>query len=197
MRSPAFRRLCAKLQLPLDTAHNPFWSAAPDFLQLIVETLQQRQPQRVVECSSGTSTVVLARGCQLNGSGHIYSLEHDVTYADKTRQELARLGLSAWATVIDAPLRSNGQWQWYSLPEPFVAEVEMVVVDGPPGRLQPLSRYPALGQLRPFLAQSGVLFLDDAARQEERQIVERWEREFNEIVFSYLPLKRGAARGEW
>ena len=79
------------------------WAASPDFLAELVKYALAEKPATVVECSSGTSTIVLARCMQINGSGKVYSLEHDPIYSKKTRDQLARHGLSAFAEVIDAP----------------------------------------------------------------------------------------------
>jgi hypothetical protein len=57
---------------------------------------------------AGGSTVVLARCLALNGSGHLYSLEHLPEYTRQTKAELARHGLSECATVVEAPQREHG-----------------------------------------------------------------------------------------
>ena len=105
-----------QLQAPLPTLRG--WAASPDFLLEIAKYTLEAKPQNTLECSSGCSTIVLARCMQINDKGHVYSLEHDTTYAAITRHELERQGLTEWATIIDAPLidiSSLPTHRWYSL----------------------------------------------------------------------------------
>ena len=181
----ALHALYAELDLKRALPPTRGWSASPDFLLLIARHARDARPQTVVECGSGTSTVVLARCMQLNGSGHVYSLEHDPEFASSTRANLERHGLGEWATVVDAPLRShdlNGQtWSWYSHETSRELKIDMLVIDGPPMPVGPLVRYPAGPILFPKLAPGAVVFLDDAARDDEKRIIERWQREFPDL----------------
>ena len=69
----ALRALDAELSLERALPPTRGWSASPDFLLLIAQHARDARPRIVVECGSGTSTVVLARCMQLNGAGHVYS----------------------------------------------------------------------------------------------------------------------------
>ncbi|MET0964007.1 MAG: class I SAM-dependent methyltransferase [Noviherbaspirillum sp.] len=107
---------------------------SPDFLRELYLHALAEKPQVVVECSSGTSTVILARCMQLNGSGKVFSLEHESEYAEKTRRNLERHGLSEWATVLDAPLRlieaNKTSSRWYALDAlPNDIAIDMLVID--------------------------------------------------------------------
>jgi predicted O-methyltransferase YrrM len=100
------------------------WAASPDFLRNLMQYTEDNCPTTIVECSSGVSTLVLARRVQLNGAGHVYSLEHDAAFAQKTRLLLRRFDLEEFATVYHAPLTNTllGDWDgsWYDtrvLPE--------------------------------------------------------------------------------
>ena len=125
------------LALPASLPPTRGWAGLPDFLRHVHRITTRLRPENIVECSSGTSTVVLARTVQLNGRGHVYSLEHEPRYAQVTRAELERQGLQAYATVIDAPLRKHllarGNRQWYETigPPPVI---DLLVVDGLPMR---------------------------------------------------------------
>lgn len=185
------------VELQLDTGLPPTrgWSASPDFLLLLARHAKDARPETVVECGSGTSTVVLARCMQLNGSGHVYSLEHEAEFVEATRAELKRLGLSDWATVLHAPLRPhdlNGKtWPWYAhenLPE---LTIDMLVIDGPPITTGPLARYPAGPILFPRLSTGATIFIDDAARDHDEQTLERWFSEFSEMRHRYHDCEKG------
>lgn len=172
------------------------WAASPDFLLAVAEQAREARPGKVIECSSGTSTVVIARCLEMNAFGHVYSLEHEPVYAEQTRKQLKRYGLDGWATVVDAPLEANaGGSPWYSLaalPDD-VQGVELLVIDGPPGSLGPLARYPALPRLKDRLSEACSVLLDDADRPGEKRTLERWAQEFPDFAQQRLAFEKGAA----
>lgn len=111
------------------------WAASPDLLLTLAKHVLKHKPASILECSSGSSTVVMARCCQINGCGHVYSLEHDKKFAEVSREWLSEQGLASWATVIDAPLARTGDSQqpWYDLSGLAAADsgYDMLVIDGP------------------------------------------------------------------
>ena len=177
--------LALERKLGLSDALPPLrgWAASPDFLLVLADDVLSFGPRSVVECGSGVSTLVISRCLQRNGSGHLYSLEHDGYYASKTRELLENYGLGDWATVLDAPLQTRRTaTPWYdedALPKDL-APIEMLIVDGPPAAIAPLARYPALPRLLPKMALHARVYLDDADREDEREVVRRWEQEFPE-----------------
>lgn len=179
----------------LPYSHN--WSAAPDFLARIVDHALAARPRTIVECSSGLTTLMLAQCCRLNGGGHVYSLENGPAYAARTRAEIARYGLADCAKVIDAPLApytlAGRDYQWYSLTTLPDHPIDMLVIDGPPGFIQRHSRYPALPLLRDRLAAGCTVFLDDAARPDEREIVAWWQESMPDLEVSLVDGERGCA----
>lgn len=194
---PALVALLGRLGLGGDLAYDPWWSAAPDFLGLIVEHALAARPETIVECSSGTTTVLLARCCARNGRGRVWSLENGPEFAARTRVELARHGLAERAEVIDAPLIAQTvdgcEFQWYDLAGLPERPIDMLVIDGPPGFIQRHSRYPALPRLHHRLAAGGTVWLDDAARPDEREIVARWQVAFPDLAVEFIANERGCA----
>lgn len=193
----AFTDLNYLLHLPWPLPPLRGWAASPDFLLLLAEHMFQKKPECIVECSSGASTIVLAQCAKLNGYGQILSLEHDVHYAAKTKQQLIKQGLEDWATVINAPLKDyefNGQnYRWYSLNEKIKELcIDMLVIDGPPASLNHCARYPAGPLLLPLLNENGVVFLDDAARADEQEIIQRWIDEFKNLDVHSYDCEKGA-----
>lgn len=172
------------------------WAGSPDFLLALAERVFATKPMTVVECSSGVSTVVAARCLQQLGSGHVYSLEHDEAYAEKTRALLAQHGLSEWATVLAAPLQLGSEGTpWYQdavLPA-ALPPIDLLVVDGPPATTATQARYPALPRLRPRMATRFALMLDDADRPDELAIVQRWRDQFPGLKVSRPPCEKGLA----
>lgn len=172
------------------------WVGSPDFLCTVADALLEGKPKTVVECSSGVSTLVIARCLQLTGEGHLYSLEHESDYADKTREMLERFGVACWATVLDAPLaRQNGGSPWYddSVLPAHLDPIEILVVDGPPHDTAPLARLPAFPRLLPRMSESAVVILDDAARKAEQEIVRHWIQLAPDWELTYLHHEKGCA----
>jgi len=192
-----YRVLEHRLGLPHPLPHTPDWSAAADFLGLIAEHCLSTKPSTIVECSSGTSTLVLARCCQLNKRGHVYSLENGAEYAAATVQNLEELGLQAYASVVHAPLvdyRLNGhKHAWYSLDKLNVPAIDMLVIDGPPAIMDSEARYPALPLLHDRLAAGCAMYLDDANRPGEQAIVKRWAEQYPLFRARMLDSERGCA----
>jgi hypothetical protein len=189
--------LCGRLGLQQFPRHDPTWSAAPDFLELIVGHALSARPANVVECSSGLTTLMLAKCCELNGFGKVFSLENGAEFAADTRAEIERHALEKYADVIEAPLTGyelgDREYRWYALDGLSVHTIDMLVIDGPPGFIQRHSRYPALPLLFDRLAEGCTIFLDDAARADERQIVEMWSREFPAVEHEYVEAERGCS----
>ena len=185
-----------KLGLDQALPYTPDWSAAADFIDLIVEHGLQAKPEVIVECSSGLTTMVLARCCQLNGRGRVISLENGEEYAEKTRQQLKAFGLEDYAQVIHAPLEKvslDRDYDWYSLEYLPDISIDMLVIDGPPGFIQKNSRYPALPLLFDRFSDQAWVFLDDAARDDEKELVAQWQTEFSGVAHEYLDFERGCS----
>lgn len=171
------------------------WAASPDFLLTIARHAHEAKPSKVVECSSGVSTLVLASCLRDNGAGHVYSLEHEETFAAVTRSHLEREGLSEWATVLHAPLVEHDikgrRFTWYddaALPE---GHFDMIVVDGPPHLVGEMARFPAGHRLFTRLSEGGTAFADDANREEEEATLAAWRRDFATFEEKYLFCEKG------
>lgn len=165
------------------------WAGSPDFLLVVANEVHERKPLTTLECSSGASTVVIARCLQQIGQGHVFSLEHDPVFAEKTRRLLSKHELGDWATVLDAPLETRlTKTPWYSddaLPSDL-PPIDLLVIDGPPQAVAHLARYPAVPRLMPRLSSAGVIIIDDANRDDEVETVKRWKAEFPQLrTFDY------------
>lgn len=175
------------------------WAASPDLLLTYVEEILARKPSVVVECGSGLSTVWAAYALERCGGGRVVALDHDADFAEQTRVNLAEHGLSGFAEVRHAPLVDvelpGGTWHWYD-PSALkdVQDVDVVLVDGPPKTTGTQARYPAIPVLRESLAPGAVVLVDDAARDDEQAILQRWVAEWPELTCEQLPYEKGAAR---
>lgn len=170
--------------------------AAPDFLAFLSNWIVRRRPKTIVELGSGLSTLVAAACMAKTGIGKLVSLDHERKYADRTVALLESFGLGFNVSVRYAPLGSHflgsREVLWYDY-KPHLDDmnpIDLLVVDGPPGRIGPLARYPALPLLKRTLAARAVIVMDDGRRPDEREIAERWECEFD-LRVKWIGHKKG------
>ncbi|HKV89431.1 MAG TPA: class I SAM-dependent methyltransferase [Candidatus Dormibacteraeota bacterium] len=159
------------------------WGVSPDFASLVVSLIHEVKPDVIVEAGSGVSTLVAAYTLKKEGSGLIVSLDQDEKYAEITRANVNRHGLGDFASVRYAPLRrvmiGTRPWLWYDLDKvQDLKAIDMLIVDGPPGNIQRLARYPALPLLLDRLSDRAVIVLDDCFRHAEKEILARWLRDY-------------------
>lgn len=171
------------LDLPAPAPLLGGWAMDPvGMLQLVLRVLQTK-PKLIVECGSGASTVWLGHALKQNGRGRLISLEHLEDFAGASQRALASHKLQDVAEVLFAPIdnvMAGGEAHpWYSLENvKRISGIELLVVDGPPGKSAPLARYPALPIFHEAMASEAFVVLDDANRPEERKIIERWRDEY-------------------
>jgi predicted O-methyltransferase YrrM len=170
---------------------------SPAGLATVATEIAFAERRFVVELGSGISTVILARLARQLG-GRIAAVEHSPGWVGWVRRTLDRDGLNAHATMIEAPLAAHplalGDAPWYeegALDELPAEGIELLLVDGPPGYGDGMacSRYPALPVLAERLAPGALVVLDDAERDGEREILDRWERELD-WSFDRRPVER-------
>ncbi|WP_189235002.1 class I SAM-dependent methyltransferase [Planomonospora parontospora] len=164
------------------------WAASAGVLRPMIGWILDNGPKTIVECGSGSSSVWLGYIAERTGSA-VVALEHDADHARATRELVRAHGLSDVVDVRLAPLEeweSGGEtWRWYARDAlEGLAEIGLIFVDGPPGATGPTARYPALPLLLPLCAETVAVFLDDAAREQDRAVSDRWAAEFPELVRS-------------
>ena len=155
------------------------WALSPRGLLQAIELVSLPEVSLVVECGSGTSTLYLARALQLKGSGKLVAVEHLAEYLERTEQALKEHGLSEFAEVRYAPLEEieidGTARMWYAASAiADLDDIDVLIVDGPPGTTGERARYPAYPILRPKLAPSALIIIDDAERTDEKAIVDVW-----------------------
>lgn len=176
------------------------YAISPDFAVIIMQVLRDHQPQHILELGCGVSTLVGAYTLEQHQlAGKIVSVEHQADFAQFTRDNLARHGLTDFATVLDAPLiplmhlhRWRGRWyDLAALDTP--APIDLLIIDGPPQYRNPsrLARYPALPMLYDRLAPGALILIDDADRRHERRAIKRWLREFDLIQVRQFDTEKG------
>ena len=86
-------------------------------------------------------------------------------------------------------------FQWYD-PATIerLAPISILVVDGPPGRLGPIARFPALPRFAARLRPGAIVLADDAARPGETEMVRRWAAAHPSATVESIATEKGAAR---
>jgi predicted O-methyltransferase YrrM len=173
------------------------WAVSPDLLKKVTELIFAEKPDLVVEASSGVSTLIIAYCLKQLGQGKVISLEHDAKYAAISQRLISFHNLQDIATIVHAPLKEHQieghKWLWYDTDRLSIDQpIDFFLVDGPPGNIQELSRYPALPLLYGHLRDGASIVLDDGNRKDERAIVIRWEKEFSHITSEFLTTETGA-----
>jgi predicted O-methyltransferase YrrM len=161
------------------------WALSAEASERVVHEVMTRRPALIVECGSGTSTLLMATCLrEFEIDGQIISIDHDSTYAQATRDLLDQRGVADRATVVTAPLASrtiDGQSvQWYDLnPEDHLnTKIDFLLVDGPPNPLGSMIRFPAVPIFQKYLSTDALILLDDGQRQDERKVAKAWANDF-------------------
>lgn len=183
---------------PLSSTYLPWSTPAlrPSGLVKVLNEILINRRHCIVECGGGLSTLYIARLMQQRGSGHLYTLEHDLEWLELLKALLQEQGLSDYVTVIPAPLApcdlALENNLWYDLTafrsQFTTSTIDLLLVDGPPAYDRPrrLSRYPALPALRDLFAPDFAVFLDDINRSGEAEIIIKWAAEFNLTFEQYF-----------
>lgn len=177
------------------------WAGSPDFLAKVAELILKKKPQFIVEASSGVSSVVIGQALKINKVGKAVSFEHDEPFATATRDNLLFNKLQKESRVIYSPLTkhllSGKDWLWYDLDMlKSDKKIDMLIIDGPPGKTQELARYPAVPLLIDLFADDVTIVLDDTNRKDESEIVKRWvdlleSEDFNVLVNELKGFEKG------
>jgi hypothetical protein len=157
------------------------WSASPALASRLYSLIEENKPSYILELGSGVSTIVMAYAIEKAGTGRLISIDHDEQYAQKTRDELKRHRLEKYASVVHAPLIetiSNGTSQpWYDLSGlNGLANIDLLIVDGPPRQTCVDARLPAFEQLSGRLAPGCVVVIDDSDRLDEKNSLMAWSK---------------------
>ena len=174
--------LLDELDLPRDALPNlGSWKADVGLLRLVSDHIAAHRPKVMVEFGAGASTLVAARALQRAGGGRLYSFEQHEDFVEATRRWLAEYGLDA--EIRAAPLAPTSGWPglWYQH-GPLPERIDLLVVDGPPWTIHPLTRGAADG-LFDRIAVGGTVMLDDAARPGERLVARRWRKRWPNFQF--------------
>src|SRR5690606_1941872 len=122
-------------------------------------------------------------------------------YGKMTQVLVEREGLDKWVSLRVDDLKAwegshlnDGKSEavnWYSITSLIdIKGVDLLFVDGPPGKTCKYARYPALPALFDRLAPGAQIWMDDTIRQEEVDICNSWAEQYGYEV-EFFSLEKG------
>lgn len=182
------------IRMPLPIMHHT-WTISSDYGLALTQHVLTKPSGDVLDIGSGISTLLAGYAIEKRGSGKVIALEHEEHHFNKLKALIAHHSLEKYVSLYYCPLISHvidgKQWLWYDISSvESLTGVNLVSIDGPPGKKQSLARYPALPLLRKHIAAHAEFLMDDAARKDEQQIAHQWEIEFG-LEAQYTPNTKG------
>lgn len=184
----------------------PFTGASlrPFCLAHIINDIVINRREHIIEFGSGMSTIVIGRLIKMNKlASTLISIEHNQAWVEVLNNLLIREDLHHCVKVAWVPLATSDQAlganKWYDtkiLTGNLASAVfDMVIVDGPPAweTGKGKARYPALPFIYDKLSERCSVYLDDAERAGEQEILALWQQKFplrftltgNTLAFAY------------
>ena len=165
----------------------------PFSLACILNDILINKRKNILEFGTGISTILMGRLIiQHQLKTKIFSVEHDKGWIEFIQELIDKEKLEKIINIIHAPLvdsdKSLDNNNWYNVDSLRLIENikhDMVIIDGPPAwePQKQNARYPAFPFVRNNLAENAVVYLDDAEREGEQFIIDKWEKEFD-VEFS-------------
>lgn len=155
------------------------WVLSPDSGVMIATLIQEHQPDLVVELGGGTSTLISAYSLEKVEKGRVIAFDHLKQFADETafnlkRHKLDEIAESRHSELVSHTIKDE-VFNWYDLQEfEDVANINLLIVDGPPEGTNRFARFPAIPMLFDRLAPGALILVDDYLRQDEYKMVNRW-----------------------
>jgi predicted O-methyltransferase YrrM len=175
-------------------------AASPDVLLLLSQIILTRQPQTILECGAGISTLIQGYLLQRLGRGKLYTLEHNPLWAERVTRWVTEHQLTDYVTIIYAPLADqivDGRTlHWYDAKQvqsllETLSPIDFLFVDGPPGEVED-TRWPAVPVLHAALAPDAEIILDDTERPNERRAANDWAKQLD-YDLEFIDNEKGAA----
>lgn len=151
---------------------NQGFSAQINYLDTSIrEALQTRG--LIFECGSGLSTVLIGIIAQQQGRQMI-SLEHIAFWAQRVQKELDRNHLDN-NQILVRPLKDYGSFAWYDNNGLQPEDIGLCICDAPPGDTKG-GRRGFMHLYSDCLHSGAVILVDDTIREDERQMIQDWQK---------------------
>jgi len=181
------------------------WAISPDLAFLIINLIESERYNLIIEFGSGSSTVIIANVLERlkrsspndKSAMRQVAFEASREYYKKTLGLLTQAGLSSDVQLVYSPLddykANNGcVYSYYGICHEVFSQLSksflprnariLVIIDGPPGSTGKHARYPALPIINQYFKYMNVDFLlDDYNRDEEKEIVEMWKNDLENV----------------
>ena len=191
---PIINKLNIMRPLPKTNALNDY-AASPDFLYEIIHIIEKYKPKVIIEAGSGVSTLIASYSLKkYNPGGQIISFDHDKLYADITSKEIEKHDLQKYSKIVYSKLieYSEHGFQWYNIEEiNDINNIDLIIIDGPPSKLDKYARYPAIPLLLSKMSKNAIIILDDAARILEQKVIAKWKKDFDNFIYEYIDNDKG------
>jgi len=174
------------------------WPISPDIGLTLIDLIENKNVDTVIEFGSGTSSVLFAKTFKLANPNNanwcleqpITSFEHNEEYLKKTSQLLTSHQCRDFVNLTHAPLvefeySGPDQFHYYDCEETIVnlsaslgndKKCVLVLIDGPPGVTNKNARFPALPILLKHMSNHRlIIVMDDFARDDEQETFKLWE----------------------
>lgn len=206
-------------ELPLVSPERNTWPVSPDFAVYLVQLLELKHYDVVIEFGSGLSTVVIAKALARQSAPRrtkaavktkFVSFEHQDIYHAQTLAQLQAAGVAGMVDLLLAPLSpwANAKKETYpyydygAVLKGLAASMRgrslsiLVVVDGPPASIGKAARYPAGPIIRQLFPRAAIDFvLDDYIRDDEQEIATRWQTELQASGYTCQVTERQLEKG--
>jgi hypothetical protein len=170
-------------------------------IRFLWASLMRERPSVLVEFGSGISTLILASyarksAVEWNRPVMVLSADQSKEFAAETASLLRKHSLDSYARVFEVPLNGNNTYEFAATA--FVESIEehgwdWLLIDGPFGPAG--CRQQTLRDMAPFSRHNARWFLDDAYRDAELSILERWGTDSRFTVEGIVPTHSGLATG--
>lgn len=153
------------------------WTLDGSAIATLCQVLESQKPRVVVELGSGLSTPIIAAAIRKYG-GQLISIDHDQNFAKATQSYIIANGLQDVVEIRIAELKevepeSCALWYDKAVLKDIPA-IDLLVIDGPPKPVDPMIRQHALPFFVDKLSQNATVILDDADRDGERKMIDKW-----------------------
>jgi glycosyltransferase involved in cell wall biosynthesis len=157
-----------------------------ELANFLITFIIKNTPKKILECGPGVSTLIMAKIAKLLDLNlSIIALEHNKKYYEILLEKIKKEGVEDFVNLLHAPLKEytfeGDIFYWYDLDINTISddELDLMIVDGPPGDIQEKSRFMALPLMINKLKNNSYIILDDVHRDDEKEILNDWHNMFS------------------
>jgi len=159
------------------------YALSPYSIAHILNDLAINLRKNIVEFGSGTSTIYVALFLQKHSAGQTFiSFDQDAAWQQALKSNYLNgipFNKNQHIKLIHAPLKiteygKQDESKWYceeTVNKNIEKKVDCIIVDGPTGDVNKYSRYPVINFIANNLTDNGVVFVDDAYREDETVLI--------------------------